>query len=96
MRAMARAERIDLGFPLSHPKWVELQLEIQFRIFGPRPAAKPKLSLRIQHAQGHRFHHSHWSNTDPVASGGATDLDGSGRSRKAPGILLCSGCGLLP
>jgi|SRR4051812_9208728 uncharacterized protein YggE len=27
-----RAERIDLGFPLSHSKWVELQLECRFRV----------------------------------------------------------------
>ena len=32
LKAMARAERIDLGFPLSHSKWVELQLEMQFRV----------------------------------------------------------------
>jgi uncharacterized protein YggE len=31
-KAMARAERIDLGFPLSHSKWIELQLETQFRV----------------------------------------------------------------
>ncbi len=32
MKAMARAERIDLGFPLSHSKWTELHLDIQFRV----------------------------------------------------------------
>ena len=32
LKAMARAERIDLGLPLSHSKWIELQLETQFRV----------------------------------------------------------------
>jgi len=31
LKAM-RSQRIDLGFPLSHSKWVELQLETQFRV----------------------------------------------------------------
>lgn len=30
--ARMRAEPIDLGFPLSHSKWLELQLEVQFRV----------------------------------------------------------------
>jgi uncharacterized protein YggE len=37
VREMARAEPIDLGFPLSHSKWVELQLEIQFRVSELKP-----------------------------------------------------------
>jgi uncharacterized protein YggE len=32
MKAMARPERIDLGFPLSHSKWVELHLDAHFRV----------------------------------------------------------------
>jgi len=31
LKAM-HAERLDLGFPLSHSKWFELQLETQFRV----------------------------------------------------------------
>ncbi len=31
LKAM-RSQRIDLGFPLSHSKWVELLLETQFRV----------------------------------------------------------------
>jgi uncharacterized protein YggE len=30
--ARAKAQSIDLGFPLSHSKWLEMQLETQFRV----------------------------------------------------------------